>query len=161
VASGQPQPTGPVLWTRLTGEHLPPEVAVDWELAEDEAFQRVAARGSETAASADAHSLHANDVADLKVDFDDPQAPVVASEFCGTSISSQGAPQARLDGLRGHNPHLHWARSDQRGCMQFRVDRESMQAQLQVVQDVRDPLSPVGTAARFAVAAQRPGVQAA
>lgn len=105
--------------------------------------------------------VHANYVADLKVDFDDPRAPVVASEFCGTSISSQGAPQARLDRLRGYNPHLHWARSDQRGYVQLRIARESLVAQLQVVQDVRDPQSPVGTAAEFAVAAQRPGVRVA
>ncbi len=105
--------------------------------------------------------VHANYVADLKADFDDPRAPIVASEFCGTSISSQGLPQARLDGMRGDNPHLHWARSDQRGYVQFRIGRESLMAQLQVVQDVGDPLSPVGTPARFAVAARRPGVQAA
>lgn len=105
--------------------------------------------------------VHANYVADLKADYDDERSPVVASEFCGTSISSQGAPQARLDRLRGYNPHLHWARSDQRGYVQLRIARESLVAQLQVVQDVRDPQSPVGTAAEFAVAAQRPGVRVA
>ena len=33
VASGQPQPQGMVLWTRLTGEGLPDSVEVGWELA--------------------------------------------------------------------------------------------------------------------------------
>ena len=32
--------------------------------------------------------VHSNYVADLKADFDDPRSPVVASEFCGTSITS-------------------------------------------------------------------------
>jgi hypothetical protein len=59
VASGQPRADGMVLWTRLSGADLPPEVAVRWELAEDEAFTRIAARGVETALAADAHSVHA------------------------------------------------------------------------------------------------------
>ena len=38
VASGQPHAAGMVLWTRLSGPALPPQVDVAWELAEDEAF---------------------------------------------------------------------------------------------------------------------------
>ena len=37
----------------------------------------------------DIHSFWAND---LKLDFDDPASPVVATEFVGTSISSYPAP---------------------------------------------------------------------
>ena len=59
VASGQPQPTNLVLWTRLTGPALPAEVPVDWVLAHDEACTQVAARGTERAVAADAHSVHA------------------------------------------------------------------------------------------------------
>ncbi|MFY9510025.1 MAG: PhoD-like phosphatase N-terminal domain-containing protein, partial [Rubrivivax sp.] len=59
IASGSPQATGLVLWTRLTGDELPPQVEVRWELAHDEAFTRIAARGSETARAADGHSVHA------------------------------------------------------------------------------------------------------
>ncbi|MFO1224727.1 MAG: alkaline phosphatase D family protein [Burkholderiaceae bacterium] len=40
--------------------------------------------------------VHAHFVADLKTDFDDARAPVVASEFCGTSIASHGMAQQRL-----------------------------------------------------------------
>ncbi|NRF69685.1 PhoD-like phosphatase N-terminal domain-containing protein [Aquincola sp. S2] len=59
VASGQPQPDRLVLWTRLTGAGLAGAVDVQWELAEDEAFTRIAARGRETAEAAWAHSVHA------------------------------------------------------------------------------------------------------
>ena len=59
VASGQPHAQGMVLWTRLTGPDLPPQVDVAWELAEDEAFTRIAARGVEQAVAPDAHSVHA------------------------------------------------------------------------------------------------------
>ncbi|MCK6433359.1 MAG: alkaline phosphatase D family protein [Aquabacterium sp.] len=59
VASGCPRPDRVVLWTRLTGADLPPQVDVSWELADDEAFSRIVARGSETATADWAHSVHA------------------------------------------------------------------------------------------------------
>ena len=62
VASGLPQPERVVLWTRLTGEGLPGRVDVDWEVAADEGFAAIVARGRETADSAWAHSVHAEPV---------------------------------------------------------------------------------------------------
>ena len=59
IASGQPHAQGMVLWTRLSGAELPAQVAVAWELAEDEAFTRIAASGTEQAVAEDAHSVHA------------------------------------------------------------------------------------------------------
>ena len=59
IASGHPQPTGVVLWTRLMGGDLPERTPVHWELADDAAFRRIAARGEVTAETAWAHSVHA------------------------------------------------------------------------------------------------------
>jgi alkaline phosphatase D len=59
VASGGPLPDRLVLWTRLTGPALPEQVEVMWELADDEAFTRIAAQGKEMAETAWAHSVHA------------------------------------------------------------------------------------------------------
>lgn len=59
VASGLPQPERVVLWTRLTGDALPERVEVDWEVASDEGFTHIVARGRETAEEACAHSVHA------------------------------------------------------------------------------------------------------
>jgi alkaline phosphatase D len=59
VASGFPRPDGMVLWTRLTGAGLPEHVDVQWEIAHDESFTRIAARGTEVAEGAWAHSVHA------------------------------------------------------------------------------------------------------
>jgi alkaline phosphatase D len=59
VASGLPQADRVVLWTRLTGDGLPERVDVDWEVAADEGFATIVARGRETAESAWAHSVHA------------------------------------------------------------------------------------------------------
>ncbi|RQO46243.1 alkaline phosphatase [Variovorax sp. KBW07] len=64
VASGAPRPDGFVLWTRLAPDPLkgggmgsaPAEVR--WEVADDEGFRRVVAKGSATAVEAFAHSVH-------------------------------------------------------------------------------------------------------
>lgn len=65
VASGDPDATSVVLWTRLAPaplEHnsgMPPTaVPVDWEIAEDEKMQRVVKRGTVEARPEDGHSLH-------------------------------------------------------------------------------------------------------
>ena len=59
VASGSPRAERVVLWTRLVGDGLPAEVPVRWELAEDEAFKTIVARGTERAEPGTAHSVHA------------------------------------------------------------------------------------------------------
>jgi len=102
--------------------------------------------------------VHSNYVADLRVDFDDERSPAIASEFCGTSISSlPGVAQARIDQAREFNPHLHYGRSDQRGWVRFDVDADELRATLRVVERPGDPQSSVATAARFVVDAARPG----
>ncbi|MFD6221130.1 alkaline phosphatase D family protein [Nocardia asteroides] len=67
VASGDPTPDGFVLWTRLAPDPLAPDgyggmtvdaVTVDYEVAEDERFARVVARGSAVATRALGHSVH-------------------------------------------------------------------------------------------------------
>jgi alkaline phosphatase D len=65
VASGYPEPSAVVLWTRLAPEPLAPgggmpaaPVAVDWEVADDEAFRRIRRRGRVHATPDWAHSVH-------------------------------------------------------------------------------------------------------
>ena len=77
--------------------------------------------------------VHSNYVADLKADFDDSAAPVVASEFCGTSITSLSLAQARIDVAREFNPHIRYGRGDQRGYMSFELDATQLRASIQVV----------------------------
>ncbi len=105
--------------------------------------------------------VHASFVADLKPDFDDPRSPTVASEFCGTSISSLGPAQARVDAALSFNPHLHHGRGDQRGYCRFTLRPGQLQADFRVLADARDATSAISTAARFAVAAAQPGAQRA
>lgn len=101
--------------------------------------------------------VHANYVADLHVDFDRPGAVPVATEFCGTSITSRGPAQERIDAALAFNPHVKWGRGDQRGYVRFSLDPKQLQVGLQVLDDARDPASAIATAARFVVDAARPG----
>ncbi|HEY0818452.1 MAG TPA: alkaline phosphatase D family protein [Rhizobacter sp.] len=103
--------------------------------------------------------VHAHYVTDLKVDYDDVASPVVATEFCGTSIASHGMAQARVDAALPFNPHVRYARSDQRGYASFVLGPTQLEAQLQAVVDARDPASAVTVAARFGVELGRPGAQ--
>ncbi len=105
--------------------------------------------------------VHTHYVADLKVDYDDAKAPVLASEFCGTSISSLSLPQGRIDAARVHNPHLHYARGDQRGYVMFELDEQRLRARLTALDDPRFEQTNIRTAARFVVERDRPGPQAA
>ena len=63
VASGDPTANGVILWTRLVAadpaDPLPAaDVAVEWEVATDEAFAAVVASGTAPAVAALAHSVH-------------------------------------------------------------------------------------------------------
>ncbi|HET7607196.1 MAG TPA: alkaline phosphatase D family protein, partial [Gammaproteobacteria bacterium] len=65
LASGYPEPTGVVLWTRLAPQPLVPgggmpaaPVAVDWEVGSDEALRSVVRRGTVQATPDSAHSVH-------------------------------------------------------------------------------------------------------
>ena len=101
--------------------------------------------------------VHSHYVADLKADFNDPASTAIATEFCGSSISSLGIAQTRIDAARAFNPHIRYGRSDQRGYMRFTLDARQLQAQIRVVDDALDPSSGITTAARFVVEAGRPG----
>ena len=105
--------------------------------------------------------VHANYVTDLKADFDRPDSATLATEFCGTSITSEGLRQQRIDDALPRNPHIHYARSDERGYMLFELQPGQLQARLRTVADIWKADSAVGTAAQFVVEAGRPGAQKA
>lgn len=66
IASGYPEPEAVVLWTKLAPEPLVPGggmphdavVAVDWEIADDDTFRRIARRGTAYATPDWGHSVH-------------------------------------------------------------------------------------------------------
>jgi len=105
--------------------------------------------------------VHSHVVADLKADFDDDKSPIVASEFCGSSITSWSGPQSNMDAALIANPHLHFGRSDQRGYMSFVLDAQGLRASVRSLDDALRLDSDIRTAARFIVEPGRAGVQKA
>jgi alkaline phosphatase D len=102
---------------------------------------------------------HVTFVADLKRDFGDPQAPAVATELCGTSITSRGRAQSATDAIVRENPHIHYGDSARRGYTVLDVTPERCTARLRVLDDPEDRNSGVSTSATFEIEAGRPGVQ--
>jgi alkaline phosphatase D len=103
--------------------------------------------------------VHANYVADLKLDFNAAKSAVVATEFCGTSISSQGLDQARIDRALPHNPHLRYGRGNQHGYMKFDLQAGGLGVELRTVRELWDADSAVDVSARFEVEAGRAGAK--
>ena len=101
--------------------------------------------------------MHAYAVCDLKLDFDDPQAPVVATEICGTSISSQGPPKKETLGLAEQNPHIHYVNGDARGYVRVELSKGKAEVALRAIESEKVPDSPVRTIAQYVVEADRPG----
>jgi alkaline phosphatase D len=105
--------------------------------------------------------VHHHAVADLKTDFDDPASPVVASEFCGTSITSQSRAQAKLDAARADNPHIKLADGRHRGYVRIDLERARLSADLRAMAGVAERDAACGTLASFVVEDGRPGPQRA
>lgn len=105
--------------------------------------------------------MHYHAVADLKTDFEDPASPVLASEFCGTSITSQARPQRELDAARAENPHLKFADGRKRGYVRVALTRARMDVELRAMDDVRERDSGCATLAHFVVEEGKPGAQKA
>ena len=102
----------------------------------------------------DVHSFNVNH---LKLDFDDPASPIVASEFVGTSITSQAWAQERLAPLLADNPHMTFTDSRFRGYARFDLSRERLGADLRAMESVQKREAGCSTLAAFIVEDGRPG----
>jgi alkaline phosphatase D len=105
--------------------------------------------------------VHMSVVADLKTDFDDPSAPIVATEFVGTSISSQGLPRRRVETWLTDSPHIKYANPTRRGYTVAELSRQRCLVQLRTLDDVKDPQSGIRTSRSYAVEDGKPGAQRA
>ncbi|AVO48278.1 alkaline phosphatase [Melaminivora suipulveris] len=87
---------------------------------------------------------------------------VVASEFCGTSVTSRsGTTQDKVDAIRRLNPHVLLARCEERGYCVSDVTPQRWTATLRAVRDPLDATSDAWDLARFVVEDGRPGPQPA
>jgi alkaline phosphatase D len=105
--------------------------------------------------------IHSFWVTDLRLDPWDARSPVVATEFVGTSITSEGIPHARFAALLPDNPHVRFFESRKRGYVRCTVTPDRWETDLRVVDTVRDRLAPVSTLASFVVENGQPGARRA
>jgi alkaline phosphatase D len=106
--------------------------------------------------SGDIHSFW---VTDLQADFQNPQSPVLATEFVGTSISSSG-PAYKLFALASkNNPHVKFFESRYRGYAVCIVSPELWTTYFRVVDTVKKPRGQIRTLASFQVKNGQPGAQ--
>ncbi|MDR0226192.1 MAG: alkaline phosphatase D family protein [Burkholderiaceae bacterium] len=104
--------------------------------------------------------IHQNYVCKVLADFANPQSPVIASEFCGTSIASASSvAQTRAQEIADNNPHILLARSDRRGYAVAEVTPQQWTTTLRVLDDVIQPGSGISTLASFVVQDGVPGPQ--
>ncbi len=104
--------------------------------------------------------LHANFVANVHARPDEPASPIVAAEFCGTSISADGPDARRVAAIRAANPHIVFADGSRRGYVLLDLGRERLETRLRVVDTVKRADAGVSTAASFTVRAGHPGIDA-
>jgi alkaline phosphatase D len=106
----------------------------------------------------DIHSFWVNDV---KADFNDPASATVATEIVGTSLTSAPAPYDMFANMLPDNPHVKFFESRKRGYVMCEVTQSALNADLRIVDDVRDPKTKNGSLAKFTIEAGRPGAEKA
>jgi alkaline phosphatase D len=99
--------------------------------------------------------IHSHWVHDCKPDFDDPDSPVVATEYVGTSIYTRGF-SGLTEGARpafyANNPTLRYFEGDLHGYGVIDLTRDELINTYRTVGDngdIQDPRSPVSTLAVF------------
>ncbi|GAA2809987.1 alkaline phosphatase D family protein [Kribbella solani] len=104
--------------------------------------------------------LHRSVASDLRVNFADPSAPVIGSEFVTTSISS-GKDGVDVDStgraLLAENPHVKF-QNVQRGYLSCRLDRTQWTSEFRIVDRVTTPGGTASTRATLVVENNRPGL---
>jgi alkaline phosphatase D len=108
--------------------------------------------------SGDVHTFYATEI---RPDFDRPVStanPLVATEFCGTSVTSSSRPQARTAQYLAQNPHIKFGRSDKRGFMLLDITPTRSEVRFQALDDVQQTNTGVTTLAHFVVEDGKAGV---
>ena len=102
----------------------------------------------------DIHSFWTNDI---KLDFDDPNSPTIASEFVGSSITSNRPPYDVFLSVLPDNPHVKYFDSRMCGYATVDLTKEQMTTRFRAISERTDPNATVSTLKTFAVENGRPG----
>jgi alkaline phosphatase D len=105
--------------------------------------------------------VHAQYFADLHRDPEDLRSPIVATELCGTSITSQGPSAASVQAILQASPWIRYGTGSLRGYTLVELGRDGLDAHLRAVETVKRPQASIRTAESAHVAAGRPGLEIA
>lgn len=105
--------------------------------------------------SGDYHSFFASNIRARPYD---EEAPVVASEILGTSITSLGPPYEAIQKVLPENPDIRFFDSRKRGYVIADFTRQAMTAKLMSIADARDAQSEVSLTRTFIVESGRKGL---
>ena len=107
----------------------------------------------------DVHTFYATE---LRRDVERPVStanPVVATEFVGTSVTSNSRPQQRTSQYVAMNPHVKFGRSDKRGYMLLEITPRETRTRFMGLDEVKDPKTIQRELAAFRVEDGKAGVQ--
>ncbi|WLI09668.1 alkaline phosphatase D family protein [Pseudomonas sp. FP597] len=107
-----------------------------------------------------AGDIHSFWVTDLHAEADKPDSPVVATEFVGSSVTSDGPSYEAFNKILPLNPHVKFFDSRQRGYMSVELKEQQMLTHFRVISDPRDPAAGVSTLKSFVVESGRAGAVA-
>ena len=102
---------------------------------------------------------HATFACDLRQDAGNEDSPVVATEVCGTSITSQGRPASQIETMLRENPDIRYADSSRRGYTVVDITPGETRVAPRVLDDAAVRMSGVSTARSFTIERDRPGLQ--
>jgi alkaline phosphatase D len=106
----------------------------------------------------DVHSFWATD---LRRDFTQRAAPVVATEFVGGSLTSDAFPMEAIQPWLPNNPHMRYVKSGVWGYGVAELAPKAATVSFRSVRSIKEQNSPISTLARFTVEAGKPGAVAA
>ncbi|MEK1941816.1 MAG: alkaline phosphatase D family protein [Pseudomonas sp.] len=98
--------------------------------------------------SGDYHSFWANH---LHVEPENINSPLVAAEFVGTSITSNGPSYEAVQAVLADNPQIRFYDSRPRGYLSLRLEPQQLEVRMQAISDRADPKASVSTLKRFVV----------
>lgn len=102
--------------------------------------------------------MHSWWVGDLKPRFNDPNSPVIGSEFVTTSITAHSYAYGRFSRMLPDNPHIKFFDDRQRGHTFMEVTKDRWTATLRAMDSVYDPQAGATTRGTWVVENGNPGV---
>jgi alkaline phosphatase D len=103
--------------------------------------------------------IHAFIAADQRLEANDGNSPIIASELVTTSISSGPPPQKVIDAYNRDTLNVHHADGSHRGYLWLQLSQERLEARMIGFDSVREPTAVARTLANLSIEADRRGLQ--